>query len=675
MPLALALWCLVALAGVSASAIVLLTIAPRKSPHATRLVYGATCIVAVMLATAALAHLVAMPGEVTREVLPLGLPWIGARFKLDALSSFFLFTIDTGAAIASIYAIGYGAHEKAPARVLPFFPAFVAGMNCVVLADDAFSFLVAWEFMSLASWAMVLADHENADNRRAAYVYILMASFGASMLLLAFGVLGGASGAYDFASIARAQPTAAAATLVLILALLGAGSKAGLAPLHVWLPLAHPAAPSHVSALMSAVMTKVAVYAFIRIVFDLVGAPAIWWGAAVMILGAGSAVLGVLFAAVERDLKRLLAYSTIENIGVVFAGLGLALVFKANGFAPAAAVAFIAALLHVFNHSLFKSLLFFGAGAVLGATGQRDIEQLGGLIHRMPKSSFAMLGACMAISALPPLNGFVSEWLLFQAVLVSPILPQWGLKLATPAVGAALALSAALCAAAFVRMFGIVYLGRPRSEAAASARETDSWSLAAMFLLLALCLVMGVAPGYLIDALAPVAHALVGGRMPDQSAFAFLTISPIVESRSSYNGMLVFGFITVSTLVAIQIIHRFGSDIVRRGPAWDCGFPDSNPITQYSASSFAQPIRRVFANVAFGVREKVDMPAPGDLRAARMDIEIEDRIWTRAYAPLGQTVSWIATTINRLQQLTIRGYLSLVFGMLVLLLVWVAAWR
>ena len=234
--------------------------------------------------------------------------------------------------------------------------------------------------------------------------------------------------------------------LILLLVLLGAGSKAGLVPLHVWLPLAHPAAPSHVSALMSGVMTKVAIYGFVRIVFDLMGAPAWWWSIVVLAVGSISAVLGVLSALMQRDIKRLLACSTIENVGIIFIGLGLALAFKANGMTAAAALAFTAALLHVINHSLFKSLLFFAAGAVLTATGERDIEKLGGLIHRMPQTAFLALGGCLAISALPPLNGFVSEWLIFQAILLSPDLPQWGLKLTVPAVGAMLALGAALSA-------------------------------------------------------------------------------------------------------------------------------------------------------------------------------------------------------------------------------------
>ena len=340
--------------------------------------------------------------------------------------------------------------KQAPGRVLPFYPAFLGAMNLVVLADDAFTFLVAWEFMSLSSWALVMAHHHDADNRMAGYIYIVMASFGTLTLLLAFGLLAGGAGGYAFADIrATAQ---ALPGLVLVLVLIGTGSKAGLVPLHVWLPLAHPAAPSHVSALMSGVMTKVAVYGFVRIVFDLVGQPTWWWSVVVLSVASITAVLGVLNAVMQRDLKRLLAYSTIENVGIIFIGLGLALAFKANGMLAAAALAFTAALLHVFNHSLFKSLLFFSAGAVLNATNERDIEKLGGLIRTMPQTAFLVLGGCLAISALPPLNGFVSEWLVFQAVLMSPELPQWGLKLLVPAVGAMLALGAALSGACFVRL-------------------------------------------------------------------------------------------------------------------------------------------------------------------------------------------------------------------------------
>src|ERR687892_586672 len=272
----------------------------------------------------------------------------------------------------------------------------------------------------------------------------------------------------------------------------GAGSKAGLVPLHVWLPLAHPAAPTHVSALMSGVMTKVAVYGFVRIVFDLLGEPSWWSSMLVLFLGGATAVLGVLYALMQHDLKRLLAYHTVENIGIIFIGLGLALAFQANAMGLAAALALTAALFHVLNHSLFKSLLFFGSGAVLVATGERDMERLGGLIHRMPLTACTFLVGSAAISALPPLNGFVSEWLTFQAILVSPDVPQWGLKFLIPAVGALLALSAALAPACLVQAFGITFLGRARSEAAERAREVDRLSLAAMFAFAGLCVFAGV---------------------------------------------------------------------------------------------------------------------------------------------------------------------------------------
>ena len=428
--------------------------------------------------------------------LPLGLPWLGAHFRIDALSAFFLIVVNLGGAAASLFAVGYGRHEEFPGRVLPFYPAYLAGMNLVLLSADAFSFLVSWEFMSLSSWALVIAHHNVRENIRAGYIYLLMASFGTLALLFAFGLMAGAGGDYAFAAMRAAPPTAGLAALVLILALVGAGSKAGLVPLHAWLPYAHPAAPSQVSALMSGVMTKVAVYGFIRIVFDLVGPPAWWWSMPVMGIGALTAVMGVLYALMQSDLKRVLAYSTIENIGIIFIALGLALAFKANAMTFAAALAMTAALLHVLNHSLFKNLLFCGAGAVLASTGQRDLERLGGLIHRMPQTAFVFLVGCAAISALPPLNGFVSEWLAFQAILVSPQLSSWGLKLMIPAAGALLALSAALAGAC-----SCACMASPFSAARAAMQRdrrtrSSAVSIVAMGILAAACLVLGILPGF-----------------------------------------------------------------------------------------------------------------------------------------------------------------------------------
>jgi len=661
--------CAACLFGLSALAVAL-----GRRPTATVVVYGACLAVSAIALAEACQTILSGPIGPSVQVLPFGLPWVGAHFSLDPLAAVFLVVVNLGGAAASLFALGYGRHETAPERVLPFYPAFLAAMNLVVLAADAFSFLVAWEVMSLSSWAMVMAHHEDPDNRRAGYIYLLMASFGALCLLLAFGLLAGPNGAYAFEAMRPNPPTPAIAALVLGLVVLGAGSKAGLVPLHVWLPLAHPAAPSHVSALMSGVMTKVAVYAFVRIVFDLVGPPAWWWSLGVLALGGATAAMGVLYALMQHDLKRLLAYHTVENIGIIFIGLGLGLAFKAQHMDWAAALAVTAALFHVFNHSLFKSLLFFGSGAVLTATGEHDMEKLGGLIRRMPQTALAFLIGCVAISALPPLNGFVSEWMTFQAILLSPRLDPWALKFMVPAVGALLALSAALAAACFVKAFGVSFLGRPRTPQAEQARETDLWSRSAMFVLAGLCVAAGVLPGFVIDTLAPAVRSLVGAQMPVQATQSWLSIVPIAASRSSYNGLLVLIFIIVSASLATLAIHRFASRAWRRAPAWDCGYPDPSPAIQYTAGSFAQPIRRVFGTMVFGASDRVDMPSPGDLRPARFEAVLHDPIWEAAYAPIAGAINYLADRFNRLQFLTIRFYLSLVFAALVGLLLVLAIW-
>jgi hydrogenase-4 component B len=301
-----------------AALLALAAIAPAiaRTNAATLVIYAATLAITTISLAATAIHLLSATTTLSLT-LPLGLPWLGAHFRLDALSAFFVVVVDLGALSASLFALGYGKHERAPQRVLPFYPAFLAGMTLVLLADDAFTFLASWEFMSLSSWALVMAHHRVADNVRAGCVYLIMASFGTLALLLAFGLLAGPSGFYAFDAMRAAHPSATLGALVLILALIGAGSKAGIVPLHVWLPLAHPAAPSHVSALMSGVMTKVAVYGFVRIAFELAGAPAWWWSVIVLALAGITTVMGVLYALMQHDLKRLLAYHTVENIGII----------------------------------------------------------------------------------------------------------------------------------------------------------------------------------------------------------------------------------------------------------------------------------------------------------------------------------------------------------------------
>ena len=647
---------------------VALILGPRRAES----VYVAAALLCAL--TAALGLTALLTGTTTTDVLPIGLPWLGAHLRLDPLAACFTLLLGLGGAAASLSAIGYFRHEPEPMRVLPFFPAFLGAMLAVLIADDAFSFLMAWEVMSLLSWALVMVHHREAETRTAGFVYLMMAAFGTMALLLAFGLMAGPAGGYGFDAI-RAVPRSPLATAVILgLMLLGAGSKAGLAPLHVWLPLAHPAAPSPVSALMSGVMTKIALYAFLRVVFDLMG-PSAWWASPlVILLGAGTAVLGILLAMIETDMKRALACSTIENIGVIFCAVGLAMAFRADGMPTAAALALSAALFHAFNHMAMKSLLFLGAGAVLGATGTRMLDRMGGLIHRMPVTAALMLLGVTAIAALPPLNGFASEWLVFQAVLLSPGLPQPALQMLVPAAGGMLALAAALAAAAFVRLYGVAFLGRPRSDAAANAHEADRPTLVAMGGLAVLCALAGLLPGLVLDALAPVSAQLAGASLPAQAGQPWLTLVPIAAARSTYNGLLVAAFIAVSGGLAAYAIHRLASRSLRRAPAWDCGFPLNDPTTQYGAGSFAQPLRRVLGTPLLGARETVLMPPPGDLSPARLTVLVGDPAWQALYAPLGHGVTRLSTYANRFQFLTIRRYLSLVFGSLVLLLLGLTLW-
>jgi len=643
---------------------------------ASTAVYGGCVVVCLALAAMALWFLLNGVHPPQDLVLPIGLPWLSAHFRIDALSAWFMLVVDLGGAAAALFGIGYGRHEAEPMRVLPFFPVFLAAMNLVLIADDAFVFLLCWESMSLSSWLLVLANHRQPGNARAALVYLIMAIFGTACLLLAFGIMAGFEGAYGFAAI-RAHPVSGwLGGLALVLILLGAGSKAGLVPLHAWLPLAHPAAPSHVSALMSGVMTKVAIYAVIRVMFDLSGRLPWGWGAILLTLGAASAVLGLLYALMQTDIKVLLAYSTVENIGIITIGLGLALVFKVNGLMSLSAVALAAALFHVLNHALFKSLLFFGSGAILVATGERDMERLGGLIHRLPRTAVLFLIGSAAISALPPFNGFVSEWLTFQAILNSPDLPQWALKFGVPLIGAALALAAALAAACFVRAYGITFLGRPRSDAAAKAHEVEGSMTAAMSILAILCVTLGLVPVLALMPISAVVQQLLATPFPGfadgVTATEWLYLVPLSATSSSYSGITVLLVVTAVTLAVVEGVHRRGSARIRRSPAWDCGFPDPRPETQYTAASFAQPLRRVFGTLVFRAREQVDMPPPGDFRPARLTVTMIDPAWEAFYAPISGIINWLADRLNALQYLTIRRYLSMVFIALILLLSFVA---
>ncbi len=665
-------WQLSALAcalAVYAGAALIAATVPRRS---LSFVYP-VCAAAAALACAA--DISAFFEQVTLHAhLPIGLPSIGLHFRLDGLSAFFGLIVNIGIFAASVYGVGLGEHDLSK-RIEPFYAAFCAAMNVVLLADDAFGFLFFWELMSLSSWMLVVSRHEDEDSRKAGYVYLVMAAIGTTALLFAFGGMAGAGGGYAFDTIRASQLTPLVSALVLAAALIGTASKAGIMPLHAWLPLAHPAAPSHVSALMSGVMTKVAIYAIIRVVFDLLGDPLWWWSLPFIILGVATAVGGLLYAVQDQDLKRLLAYSTIENVGIIFAGIGLAIAFKSSGIRYAAAVAMAAALIHSLNHSWFKSLLFLGAGAVYHATGRKDLDGLGGLIHRMPKTAFYWLIGALSISALPPFNGFVSEWLLFQAVLVGPVFPEPILRFLSPVVGAMLALAAGLAAACFVRAFGTVFLGRPRSTEASDAHEAPFSQTSAIGLLAVLCALGGLFGGFTAYAIGPLLTTLAGsGLMQLGEGPTPFSLIAFDEARAIYDAPTIALFVAISAFATMAAVHLLASKKTRRSPAWDCGFPDASPATQYTASSFSQPLRRVYGGIVFSAKENVDMPPPGEIRPGRFLVRYSDYLWRYLYLEPAEALWSLSKQFNAIHFLTIRRYLVLMFCTLITLLIITATW-
>ena len=643
--------------------------APFLRPQ--RLVHGLAGAFALALGIAAAIRLLA-GGDVTELDLPLGLPWIGVHFRLDDLTCFFMAAINLAAAPVMVFADGYAQRQPEPERARAPLPIFLVACNLVLLANDAFVFLMAWQLAAVASWLLVVANHREDEGRRAAFVCLAMASLSLLLLLLAFGAIAGADGDYRFTPMREATERPLLATAGVVLAMLGCGASAGLVPLHLWLPLAHPAAPSHVSALLSGVMVKVALYGLARILFDLAGPPGWWWGVTLVVAGAFSALLGILYALMQRDLKRLLAYSTIGDVGIVVFALGLSLSFRTNELFDLSALALTAALAHVLNHAFFKSLLFCGAGVVVEATGERDIEKLGGLVRRMPYTSLFMLMGALAASGLPPLNGFVSEWLVLQSVFASSALPDNLPRLIVPLMAAVLALAAALAAAGFVRAFGITFLGRPRSEAAAKAVEPGGPMLTGLALLAGACLVLGVFPVLGLKLAESASHGVVGVDLPP-GAIGWFFISPLGTGGAAYAGLFAFLAVLGLALGLRALLGRVWPERRRRTAAWNGGYADAGPATQYTASGFSQPLRRVFATSVFCAGETVDMPPPGDTRPARLDLSLVDPVWRWGAEPARRAVEALTLWLNALQFLSIRRYLSLMFAALIALLLIVAA--
>jgi hydrogenase-4 component B len=649
----IALWGLIGLLGL---------LRPMSLEFVGRTLFPVSALCGVALAVVAATSLGA-PSE--QAILRIGLPDLPMHVRRDALTSLFLFLLGAASAGISVFAAGYfrKGQGAVPGLMCLQYHLFLASMGFVLLADDAYAFMVAWETMALSSYFLVTTQHGIPEIRRAGFLYLLMAHVGAIAILLSFGVMQGGSWQFTFDAMRNAHLARHSAAIAFLLALIGFGAKAGLVPLHVWLPEAHPAAPSPVSALMSGVMLKTAVYGVLRVTFDLLGNPEWWWGLVPLVIGLFTALYGVVFAAAQTDMKRLLAWSSIENIGVIFTGIGLSIVFYGVGMKPLGALALIAALYHSLNHAFMKSLLFLGTGAVLHSTGERNLGRLGGLIHRMPWVAWLTLVGALAMAGLPPLNGFVSEWLLLQAFLFAHEVPRSFVNMILPLGAAVIALSAALAAYVMVKFFGVIFLGQPREPSLAHARDAGILERIGLVWLALGCFALGLMPTHVIGALRIVVDELMGASLPTSQATWWLLV-PVPSRHASYSALVFFTALATIVLLTVLAVRLFYHRRARRAAPWDCGFGRLNARMQDTAEGFGQPIRHIFDSFFAMERE---LPTAFDL-APRYRVTVGDRIWRGLYEPLGAIVQRIADAFAWLQQGRIATYLLYSFVTLVVML-------
>ena len=606
-------------------------------------------------------------GAPQTAVLPFGLPGLPFHLRLDSLSSYFLFVLGMVSTGVSLFSAGYFRKgEGTPAGLLCFeYHACLASMALLLIADDAYVFMVAWETMTLTATLLVITNHRLPEVRRAGFLYMLISHIGALALLLCFGLLQANTGDYTFANMRGQQLDGFWASGAFFLALFGFGAKAGLVPMHVWLPEAHPAAPSPISALMSAFVLKTGVYGVLRVTFDLLHTQVWWWGVTTLAIGLASALFGVVLCAVQTDMKRLLAYSSIENIGLMFVGIGLTILFRAYDMAALAALSLTATLYHVASHGAFKSLLFLGTGSVLHATGERNLGHLGGLMRFMPWTGWAALVGVLAAAGLPPFGGFISEWLLLQSFLFTPGLPNSFLNMLIPIVAAVIALVGALAGYVMVKFFGIIFLGQPREQKLHEAHDADGWERVGFGWLVAACILLGLFPVQLVQVLDNVTRGLMGqGIGSAVAAHGWLLLTPVALERASYAPLVFVLALLVFCLLTYLLVRHFYHGRFRRSAPWACGYPFQSARMQDTAEGFGQPIREIFGPFFRMTRE---LPSSFD-QQPRYKVTIEDPFWGLVYRPIAALTERIARLASLLQQGRIAVYLLYSFLTLLLLL-------
>jgi hydrogenase-4 component B len=595
-------------------------------------------------------------------------------YAVTPLSAWFLMVLGLIGIPIAAYSIAYFAHAIAAPRTALVGSAFnvlLGAVEAVFVANGIITFLCAWEVMTLATAALVATEHQELASRGAAFLYLVMSHIGTGCLVMGFLVLAAHAGSLSFPDLLSGEVVSGTLRQgVFLLFFVGFGVKAGVIPMHVWLPEAHPAAPSSVSALMSAVLITAGIYGLYRFCGFGLGVPDQRWALVFMIVGMLSAILGVLYALTQTDLKRLLAYSTIENSGIIVLGLGAAMMALAHQQPILAAVAVAASLMHVLNHGVFKGLLFLGAGSVVMATGTRDVEHMGGLLKRMPKTGLYFLIGALAISGVPMLNGFPSEWLTFQALLLGFTSTPGVVRLAFPIAAGLLALTSALAATCFVRAFGISFLALPRSTAAADARESPMLMLAPQAWLAALCLVLGLFPGAVLRALEGVVVSLPGLRTAAPMTAGALGMAPAL---SAFDRVVpgVFAIVVFGALIAAALLTAFRKAAARRAPTWACGGV-LTARTEYTATAFSKPLLMIFESIYRSTRQVdavtgVSQYYPAEVRYRE---QIEPTFERYLYTPLVRLVMRGAKGMRVLQAGSLHTYLAYVLVLAVILLVW-----
>jgi hydrogenase-4 component B len=606
------------------------------------------------------------------------LPLTSVAIRLDGLGAFFLIVVGLVGCAAAIYAFGYsrqytGRYSLRLMGVMFNLLLLVLGLQ--VMADNALTFLILWEAMSLAAYFLVLTEPDQPGTVRAGVWYLAMTHAGFAALIAMFLLLSSADLTSSFASIragaALLSPTSRNAAF--LLALFGFGAKSGIIPLHVWLPMAHPVAPSHVSAILSGVVIKMGIYGLLRVLLDLMGGGPAWWGGIVLGAGAVSALLGVLYALMEHDLKRLLAYHSVENIGIILIGIGTGLIFHSYGLMSLAALGFIGGLYHTINHATFKGLLFLGAGSVLHSTGTRNMEEMGGLIKRMPWTGLFFLIGSAAISALPPLNGFASEWLVFQSLLGGSNIPTPEVAVVMPLAVGMLALTSGLAAACFVKAFGISFLAIPRSPEAEQAHESPPSMIAGMAILAIACVALGLAPFVVVPRLGRVLAGL--GGLPDTHAAFTLNLFLVTPNNSSSMSptLLAFGLLMLLGLVPLVMLVFRVNRRLRMSDSWGCGRVGQTPRMEYTATAFAEPLRRVFAELYRPTKElSIDFHPDSKYFVQSIEYRSEITPWFEKalYGPLLRFIRLLAELTRRLQSGSVHVYLFYItFALMILLLI------